>query len=251
MFQPRRHRKSLFDSFSLDAHHVTDVRRLLQNLHRQQKASSRDIRSYMVTSAGRGEGKSTISALMGLVSAMIFQRKTLLIDGDPYLPTIHSLLGVARSPGLAEALQQKAPSDTASHATVAPLLSVMPCGHPIGSASRVYSDEEFPLLLEDVRSRYDVVFIDAPPAVPTIEPLLMAEHVDAILLVAMASRTPLTMVRRAKELLEPMADKIAGVILNNALDGLPYYYDYRYHGYAETGSTRIRKSSSPHSRRGD
>ena len=31
----------------------------------------------------------------------------------------------------------------------------------------------------------------------------------------------------------PVASKIAGVVLNNAMEGLPYYYDYRYYGYKE------------------
>jgi len=69
--------------------------------------------------------------------------------------------------------------------------------------------------------------------VPVVEPLMMAEHVDSVLVVAMAGRTPLMLVRRMRQLIEPIFPKISGVVLNNAVEGLPYYYDYRYYGYAE------------------
>jgi capsular exopolysaccharide synthesis family protein len=240
---PKRRNKNLIDTFAIDAPYVTDTRRLLQILHRQQKAAATEIRTYMVTSAGSGEGKSTVCALMGLVSATIFHRKTLVVDGDPYLPTVHSLLGVARGPGLSDILRREAVIPEASHATSLPRLSVIPCGYPRGSASGAYNDEEFGQLLRDLRPSHDIVLVDAPPAVSTIEPILMAEHVDSIILVAMAGRTPLAMVRRSRQILEPFSGKIAGVVLNNAMEGLPYSYDYRYYGYGEKKTPRIRHST--------
>jgi Mrp family chromosome partitioning ATPase len=84
-----------------------------------------------------------------------------------------------------------------------------------------------------VRPKYDIIFIDAAPVVPVVEPLLMAEHVDSVLVVAMAGRTPLMLVRRMRQLIDPILPKVSGVVLNNAVEGLPYYYDYRYYGYGE------------------
>ena len=93
-------------------------------------------------------------------------------------------------------------------------------------------------MLEKLRPKYDMIFVDAPPIVPVVEPLMMAEHVDSVLVVAMAGRTPLMMVRRMRQLIEPIFSKISGVVLNNAVEGLPYYYDYRYYGYGEQPSAR-------------
>ncbi|MGH7681250.1 MAG: hypothetical protein ACRENN_04610, partial [Candidatus Eiseniibacteriota bacterium] len=80
-----------------------------------------------------------------------------------------------------------------------------------------------------------------PPTVPAIEPILMAEHVDSILVVAMAGRTPVAMVRRSMQILAPVASKIAGVILNNAADGLPYFFNYSYYGYEQPKRPRPRR----------
>lgn len=245
LFLSKRPRKNLLQDLSLDAAYVTEIRRLLQNLYRQQKSAPKEARSYMVTSAGRGEGKSTICALMAIVTARIFHKRTLLVDADPHRPTAHTLLGVPRGPGLFEILRKGGAIQASMRATSLPLLSTIPSGYPREEISEAYADEEFSRLLQDLSSSFDVIFVDAPPVVPAIEPMLMAEHVDAILVVAMAGRTPLAMVRRSLQILNPVIDKVVGIILNNAVEGLPYAFNYRYYGYSEAKAPRTRRSSMP------
>lgn len=245
MFHSKRPRKNLVDGFALDAPYVTEIRRLLQNLYRQQKSSLTELQSYMVTSAGRGEGKSTVCALMAIVSAKIFHKRTLLLDCDLYRPTIHTLLGVSQGPGLFEVLRRGIAVQEATHSTFLPQLSVIPSGYPKETISESYADEAFDQLIQGLRPSYDVIFVDAPPAVPAIEPILIAEHIDAILLIAMAGRTPLAMARRSMQILAPVANKIAGIVLNNAVDGLPYQFNYRYYGYGQPKSSRIARPDKP------
>jgi len=235
--------QDLLDGFDIDAPYVTEIRRLLQNLARRHGTAKPEDRAYMVTSAARDEGKSTTCALMAIVSARIFHRRTLLIDGDLRRPTIHSLLRVARGPGLREILQGKVSIRDATRPTALPLLSVITRGDSVTPASEVYTDEGFAGLISDSRSKYDLIFVDGAPVVPVMEPILMAEHVDAILIIAMAGRTPITQVRRSMQILSPVASKIAGVVLNNAMEGLPYYYDYRYYGYKERKPAPVGKET--------
>ena len=242
MVRPKRARKNLLDELSLDAPYVTETRRLLQNLYRLQRSAPSEIRSYMVTSAGGGEGKSTICSLMAILSARIFHKRTLLIDGDLHRPSAHALVGVVRGPGLYEILRRGAAVAEVTRATSLPLLWVIPSGYPREEVGGAYSDEDFSRLLREVRSTYDVIFVDAPPAVPALEPVLMGDHVDGILIVAMAGRTPLAMVRRSVQVLEPLKKKIVGIILNNAVDGLPYAFNYRYYGFEPVRPTPIRRS---------
>lgn len=245
MFLRKRARKNLVDGLALDAPYVTETRRLLQNLYRQQKNAQTEIRSYMVTSAARGEGKSTICALMAIVSATIFRKRTLLVDGDLHRPTIHSLLAVPQGPGLFEIMRGSTATAEAASTTSIENLWVIPSGYSRDAISESYADEEFHRMLQELRPTYDVIFVDAPPTVPAIEPILMADHVDAILVVAMAGRTPLAMVRRSMQILAPVTDKIAGVVLNNAADGLPYYFNYSYYGADEPRPSQKRQTRKP------
>lgn len=244
MLLSKQSRKNLITELTLDAPSVTETRRLLQNLYRLERANPQATRCYMVTSATRGEGKSTICALMGIVSARVFHKRTLVVDGDLHRPTSHSLLGISRSPGLFEAMRGTATVAAVTRATTLPLLWAIPSGHPREALSEWYNDVEFDRVLREVRSNYDVVFVDAPPTVPAIEPILMAEHIDAILVVAMAGRTPVAMVRRSMQILAPVAQKIAGVVLNNAVDGLPYFFNYSYYGYDQPKRPRPRRPES-------
>ena len=100
---PQRRTLNLFTAFTLDSAYVTEVRRLLQTLDRQGR--DKDRRTYLITSAGRGDGKSTICALLAIVAAKVFRKRTLVIDADIRRPTLHHLLGIASRPGLCELLR--------------------------------------------------------------------------------------------------------------------------------------------------
>lgn len=236
---------TLFDAFDVDTPVVTEVRRLLQNLARQSRNGERKV--FLITSAGRGEGKTTISGLLALVSAQVFRKRTLLIDTDLRRPAVHSLLGIAQTPGLVDIFRGKVSIDTALRPTPVPTFWVIPSGKATGgSAAAAYNDDAFASLLTTLRPRYDIIFVDSAPVVPVIEPLLMAEHVDGMLLVSRAGKTPVTMVRRMRQLVAPFSDKVVGAILNNASDGLPYYYDYSYYGYQKNRSrTRASRKVDP------
>lgn len=233
--------RSLFSEFSPDAPYVTEARRLLQSLMRQHRGPA--CRVYMVTSAARGEGKSTICGLLGLVAARIFHRRTLIIDGDMRRPTMHQLLDISQKPGLFDVLAGKVALDVARRPTALPLLHAIPAGKPGAQVSDAYDDAAFEKLLVGIRPSYDLIFVDAAPVVPVVEPIMMAEHADGILLVAMAGRTPISMIRRMKGILAPVSAKVAGAIVNNATEGLPYYYDYSYYGYKPLLSRRDRKKA--------
>ncbi|MBI4363798.1 MAG: CpsD/CapB family tyrosine-protein kinase [Candidatus Latescibacteria bacterium] len=236
-------RPNLFQSLNLDAPHITEVRRLLQALLRNDREAARRI--YMVTSARRGEGKSTTCALLAIVAAKLFHKRTLVIDADVRAATMHHLLGISRGPGFSEVLQGRVTLDAAIRATPLTQLFAMPIGAPIGRASEAYDDDACQALLQKIRSDFELIFIDAAPVVPVVEPMMIAEHVDGILVVAMVGRTPLTLIRRMKQIIEPAASKISGIILSNAVDGLPYYYDYRYYGYERAAARRTGPASAP------
>jgi succinoglycan biosynthesis transport protein ExoP len=230
--------RTLFQDLDIDAPHVTEARRILQILSRGRADGER--RVYLVTSACGGEGKSTICSMLALVAARIFHKKTLVIDGDMHRPTLHKLLGLTQQPGLFEALRTPESEIIAPRATPLPLLFALPSGIARGPIAGAYEDSAFRTLLEKYRSAFDLIFIDAAPAVPAVEPILMAEHADAILIVAMAGRTPAALARRLKQILTPVASKIAGVILNNAAEELPYYHDARYYGYKAPTPRRVK-----------
>ena len=63
-----------------------------------------DHRAIVITSAGPGEGKSTIISYLGLAMAET-DRRVLLIDGDLRHPQLHKIFGISNASGLSEWLR--------------------------------------------------------------------------------------------------------------------------------------------------
>jgi Mrp family chromosome partitioning ATPase len=68
--------------------------------------------------------------------------------------------------------------------------------------------------------------------------MMLSHSVDGVLLVVKAGSTAREVARRAVDIMEANDARILGVVLNNARNSLPYYYDYtHYHfNYKSTGS---------------
>ncbi len=230
-------RVSIVQHIHWDAPHITEARRIIQSLARDTRNADR--RVFMVTSAELGEGKSTVCALLGLVAARMFRRRTLLVDADMRRPSLYHLLGISQAPGLFEILHGRGTPADLIRATIDPTLFALPSGRAEpASFADAYEDDAFRLLLDQLRTLYDLIIIDAPPVVPVVESMMMAEHVDGILLVIMAGATPLPVLRRMRKIIGPLESKLAGVILNNASETLPYHYDHRYYGYRPSEPAR-------------
>ena len=90
----------------------TEQFRLLRSRLDSLAAESRLVR-IAVTSANPGEGKSSVSINLAVVSAMSIARRVLLIDCDMRRPTIHRSFGLEPSFGLAEILLDRASPEQA------------------------------------------------------------------------------------------------------------------------------------------
>jgi Mrp family chromosome partitioning ATPase len=66
----------------------------------------RDVHTIVITSAGSGEGKSTITAGLGRALARSGRMSVCIVDTDRFRPTLHRLFGLENSRGLGELLKE-------------------------------------------------------------------------------------------------------------------------------------------------
>jgi hypothetical protein len=76
-------------------------------------AAQRSIKTVAITSANPGDGKTTASLNLAVVTAMGVGQQTLLIDCDLRRPSVHRSLGLEPKMGLAEVLLGRATLDEA------------------------------------------------------------------------------------------------------------------------------------------
>jgi capsular exopolysaccharide synthesis family protein len=225
----RPERLSIIDNFRLEAPFATEFRRLLHKL--QQFERPTELKSIMVTSALLSEGKSTVCAYLGITAAVHKGMKTLIIDCDLRRPTMHKLFVLGRKHGMTEILQEGFSPRDAVKKTSVDKLDIITCGDFHAEPTELFDVDAIGTLVDDMKFYYDLILIDTAPALPVSDPMLLAPKLDGVLLVVKAGTTQKEIVLRALDIMDPLRQRVLGIVLNNMNNILPYYHDYRYYGY--------------------
>lgn len=169
-----------------------------------------------VTSALRGEGRTTIALAMAAVQAREFGRRALLVDADFENSSLSEMFGFAGEPGLAEVTTGELSLDTAVR-EVADGVALLPAG--VANKQRARSVRELLStdLLDELAGRYEVAVVDLPPLLGSTDGPLLAAHFQSALLVVRAHVTPLAQIEKAVGLLsaQPL------VLVNGVRSSLP------------------------------
>jgi capsular exopolysaccharide synthesis family protein len=189
-------------------------------------------RTLMVTSATRGEGKTTTAACLAITLARESGEKVLLVDFDLRSPALHRALGLPSSSwGLAQMLQGRVFEERFVRNTAAPHLDFLSAGRSERPAGELVDTAACEWFFREASTRYALVLVDAPPNLAVPDPLIVGRAVEGVLYVIKAGST----IRKAAEygvkVQREACDNVLGVLLNDAGEILPSYYGYRAGSY--------------------
>ncbi|MET0395216.1 MAG: polysaccharide biosynthesis tyrosine autokinase [Longimicrobiaceae bacterium] len=178
------------------------------------------VRTLAVTSAGTGEGRTTVAANLAATVGRQGAR-VLLVDCDPGRARLHSVFGTDRAPGLTDLLLGDTGWDAAVHPTDAANVSLLPAGTPVGlAASEVLESGALQPMLAELATRFDLVVLDIPPVLAdTAGSASVAAAADGVILVVRAGRTGREPARLALRQLAAVHAQMAGVVLGDAPGG--------------------------------
>jgi capsular polysaccharide biosynthesis protein/MinD-like ATPase involved in chromosome partitioning or flagellar assembly len=182
-------------------------------------------RVILVTSAHRGEGRTTVAE--GLARALGDGGvPTLLVAGDVRRSTLHEDVGVPPTPGLAEvlgALEQSQDAAAVIRAAVhspqpGGALRVLPAGSTKQHPASLLSGAGLGLLFDALsRSKYRFVIVDGAPLIGPIDGQLLARWADALLVVCRLDRlSPDDATGLAEVLARVDAAKLGAVVIGGA-----------------------------------
>jgi len=175
-------------------------------------------RTILITSAVRGEGKSTLASNLAIALAKAGKR-VLLTDFDFRAPVQHRTFGVSDEMGVASLLAAGEPIDSAIRRTAIERLDVLPCGPVPRDPSEILNSEVFVSLLEGLSTVYDHVLIDSPPTSLFNDARIIGATCDATLLVVRADKSNRRTVESARDGLVSVGAQIMGVVLNDVRHG--------------------------------
>lgn len=220
------------------------VARIINSVH-----GGHPIKTCVVTSPARGDGKSTLSCNMALILAQA-DRRVLLVDVDSRNPSVERYFGLKTGAGLSEMLNgQQLPHDPDR---VLEFESLYIMGPGLNSADLVerLASPEMRDFLESAEELFDHIILDTPATLLTSETRLLTHLADAIIVVVGAGVSTSGMLRRCLNALEASGGVLLGVVVNAVRQAPGGYLRRNIESYYshKGNAPRDRKSPAPGSR---
>ena len=192
----------------------------------------------LVTSCSPGEGKTTVTTNLAVAFAQ-HNKRVIIVDADMRRPRVKHDMSVSNEVGLSNVLSGSCKSDEGIHRGVyVPTLDVLPSGPRPPFPAEILGSQEFETLLEQLRSRYEVVLIDSPPALLVTDAVSISLKTDAVVWVAQSGAVTRPYLDRATRLIERNGIPVIGFVVNRLSKGIASYgYGYQYSSsyYGEDG----------------
>ncbi len=198
--------------------------------------------TILISSSQPSEGKTT-TAINTAVTLAQSNAEVVLIDCDLRRPRLHSYFSLDNTNGLTNYLSgERNTENFIKPCAGLPKLKVITSGPIPPNPAELLSSNEMKNLLTFLRGRYKHVIIDSPPAISFTDAAILSTQVDGVVLVAMAGRSSLHLMRRFKQRLANIGARIYGVVLNGIKSGSTEYYYYGagyydYYGKSEQDPT--------------
>ena len=185
---------------------------LYANIH--FRFSDPPIRSLAVSSAARGDGKSTI-ALYLAQSIAAMGKKVLLVDANLRFPQLHKSLSLPPQNGLSEILSsQMSPNELIQRSPIRDNLFVLTAGHPSPDSIKLLASAQMEKLMAEFQATYDLVIYDTSPLLDFTDTSFLSVHTDGILIVVRVGTTKRSLVMQALDHIKTFNLPSLGIIAN-------------------------------------
>lgn len=166
----------------------------------------------VITAARPGEGKTTVAISLARVAALGGER-VVVIDCDLRQPSFGRVFGADDGQGVIDYLMGHASLASVRKRDRLTQLDYIPAGHSETNATSLFMGEAMATLIEQLKRDYDLIVLDAPPALAMADARVVARLADATLLCVRWRDTPRSVARSSLEMLEQAQARVAGVLL--------------------------------------
>jgi capsular exopolysaccharide synthesis family protein len=188
------------------------------------------VRSFLITCAGPGEGKSTTAINLG-ISVAREGKRVVIVDSDLRRPVIHKYLEISNEVGVTDILQEITPMDEAIQPTHIQGLSAITSGSAPADPGGLIESDFMEHLVSELSNRFDLVILDSAPLLVKSDALILAKHVEGTIVVLESGKTTRHAIHEMMEILANASVRPLGFVLNKLpLERGRYSYHHQYYG---------------------
>lgn len=185
----------------------------------------------MFTGPTPGVGKTFIAANMAAILAQAGKR-VLLVDMDVHKGHLNQYFGLGRAKGLSETLAGEITLEQATHTNVLKNLSFISNGTPVANPGSLFLNERLPQFLDQCSRQYDIVIVDASPALLVSDVAVIGPNMGTTFMVVRDGTSTLVDLTTAVKRLGQARVEIKGVLFNGQMMRISNRYGYGYgYGY--------------------
>lgn len=177
----------------------------------------------LLTSAKRGEGKSTVAANLAVTIAQS-GREVVVVDCDLRLPTVHKLFDLPNKRGLTNVLAGEVQVDEAIQYSAFPRVQVVTSGPLPPNPTELLGSQRMLDLIEQLKRQFDFIILDTPALLSVADAAVLAPAVDNVILVVAQSQTRRGDVQTVRRQLSNVRVKSMEVVVNRAEPNGSYAY---------------------------
>jgi len=183
----------------------------------------------LLTSAKRGEGKSTVSGNLAVTVAQS-GREVVVVDCDLRLPTVHKLFDLPNKRGLTNVLAGEVAVGEAIQYSAFPRVQVITSGPLPPNPTELLGSQRMLDLIEQLKTTFDFIILDTPALLSVADAAVLAPAVDNVILVIAQAQTRRGDVEAVRQQLSNVRVKSLEVVVNRAEPNGNYaYYESEAH----------------------
>ncbi len=172
-----------------------------------------EMKTILVTSPSRGDGKTSLVCNLGIALAQA-DRRVLLVDISARRPGLERSFDLEIEAGLGEILSGECVAEEVIRATEVPNLYVLGPGFQDRDVTGKLASRDAVEFFEEAEHAFDHVIIDTPPWLLMSDAKLLAPVMDGVIMVVGVGSSTSGMTRRCLQEMQTCGAHVMGVVLN-------------------------------------
>jgi capsular exopolysaccharide synthesis family protein len=200
-------------------------------LRLSQAQREKQLKTLLITSSVKDEGKSVVAANLAISLSRTKQR-VLLLDGDCHQSTLARLLGAPELDGIEGWWRTSYPVTNFIVKMNSLPLWFLAAGKPIDHTQEMLQSRRLVDMLKQLTSAFDWIIVDSPPLAPLADASAWMGLTDATLLIVRIRRAPTKVLSKIMDSIDKR--KLIGLVVNDCADHHISYYEQYYKNFQPT-----------------